>query len=127
MRYDRAGQADSAVSGYLGYGHALTPVWKLVGNISTSFLVPTLYQQYNPVYGNRDLKAEKTRAAEVGVQYASAETRVRLTAFSWFTRDLIDFDSALHYVNVGKARNRGLEMVLHTVLAGMDVNTSLTV
>lgn len=127
VRYDRAGQADSAVSGYLGYGHALTPVWKLVGNISTSFLVPTLYQQYNPMYGNRDLKAEKTRAAEVGVQYASAETRVRLTAFSWFTRDLIDFDSALHYVNVGKARNRGLEMVLHTVLAGMDVNTSLTV
>ena len=126
VRYDQVDDAGSEWAGYLGYAWRLAQDWKLTTSVSSSFLAPSLYQLYNPMYGNTQLKAETSRAGDVGIEYAAGVTRVRLTAFAWYTRDLIDFDSDLRYMNIGKARNRGLELTGRTVLAGLDVDGAVT-
>ena len=126
VRYDQVDDAGSEWAGYLGYAWRLAQDWKLTTSVSSSFLAPSLYQLYNPMYGNTQLKAETSRAGDVGIEYAAGVTRVRLTAFAWYTRDLIDFGSDLRYMNIGKARNRGLELTGRTVLAGLDVDGAVT-
>ncbi len=132
VRYDDVKDAGSEFTGYLGYGYDLTPEWKLLASTSSSFLAPTLWQQRDPTYGNVQLKAEKSRANEVGIQYASGPTLVRLSAFQWHTRDLINWDTAMNggmggYNNIAKAKNKGLELTAQTRLADVDVRANVTI
>lgn len=122
VRYDQVDDAGSEWAGYLWYAWQMAQDWKLTTSVSSSFLALSLYQLYNPMYGNTQLKAETSRAGDVGIEYAAGVTRVRLTAFAWYTRDLIDFDSDMCNMNIGKARSRGLELTGRAVLAGLDVD-----
>lgn len=131
VRYDHVDDAGSDTTGYLGYSYDLTPEWKLLASVSTSFLAPTLYQQYDSYYGNKNLKSERSTNYEAGVQYAKGKDLVRLTYFEWHARDLIDaeydpvtYDGAFY--NVGKAKNKGVELNLGTSLLDFDIKANLT-
>lgn len=123
-RNDHVGGSGSDTTGYLGYGYALTPTWKLIASTSTAFLAPTLYQLYDNTYGNSDLKAERSRSKEAGIQYASGPTLVRAVIFETHTRDLIGYTTT--YINIGKASNRGMEMNAVSHIMGVDARASLT-
>ena len=68
VRYDHVNDAGSDTTGYLGYGYDLTPEWKLLASVSTSFLAPNLYQQYDPYSGNEHLESEHSTNYEAGIQ-----------------------------------------------------------
>lgn len=139
VRYDHVDDAGSDVTGYLGYSYDVTNHWKLLANVSTAFLAPTLYQQYvKPTAqnwnttGNKNLDSEKSTHYEAGIQYASGPHLARLTVFEWHTRDLIttEFNSSTYgydYVNVGKAKNTGAELTAQTHFLGLDVKAQWTV
>lgn len=124
VRYDDVGDSGSDTTGYLGYGYALTPAWKVIASTSTAFLAPTLSQLYGLWGANPDLKAERALSHEVGVQYAAGQTLIRATLFDTRTRDQIIYGTT--YINAAKARNHGLELSANSRLAGVDVRASLT-
>ena len=131
VRYDHVENSGADVTGYLGYGYDLTTDWKLIASVSTSFLAPTLYQQYAPWgYGNSDLKAERSRTAEAGIQYSKGKTLVRATVFEWRSKDLINTafqNGSYRYYNVEKAKNLGFELNAQTNLVGLDWHANLTI
>lgn len=126
IRYDHVDDSGADTTGYLGYGYDLTSQWKLLASVSTSFLAPTLYQQYAPYYGNKSLKSERSTNYEAGIQYAQGKDLVRLTAFEWHTRDLIGSDSNYMYINTGRAKNTGAELTAQTEIFGVDISSNLT-
>ncbi|MEO7600038.1 MAG: TonB-dependent receptor, partial [Opitutus sp.] len=112
----------------------LTAAWlvanrslKLRASGSTAFRSPSfldLYGQSAFYVGNPDLRPEKARGWDAGVDYYLPEKRGTLSA-TWFEtnyRDLITFDfSAVPgtVVNVERARTRGLELTAQTSLANV--------
>lgn len=127
VRYDHVDDAGSDTTGYLGYGYDLTPEWKLLASVSTSFLAPNLYQQYDPWYGNENLESEHSTNYEAGIQYAKGKDLIRLSVFEWHTRNLIDFNSSSwKYYNAGRAKNTGAELTAQTEVFGLDVGSTMT-
>ncbi len=136
VRHDQVDGSGSKTTGFLGYGYALTPAFKLVASASTAFNAPTLAQVYDPDNGNANLKPETSRSVEAGAQYAVAGTLVRATVFKTRTKDQfgIDPDNCFSgaYLfgcptfNIAQASNRGLELSASGQLAGVDLKTSLT-
>ncbi|RJX32157.1 MAG: TonB-dependent receptor [Oxalobacter sp.] len=126
VRRDHVGGAGSDTTGYLGYGYALTSSWKAIANVSTAFLAPTLYQLYDPLYGNSDLTAERSRSKEVGLQYTAGSTLIRTVFFESKTRDMIGYDSSWNTVNIDESSNRGMETSASGRIMGIDARASLT-
>ena len=87
----------------------------------TAFKAPSLYQllaprtSWGPV-GNPGLEAERAAGADAGIEQEAFGGRLILSAGAFRTdfRNLIVFDSAAGYVNIGLARTRGLEFGLET-------------
>lgn len=130
IRYDHVENSGADITGYLGYAYDLTSNWKLIASASTSFLAPTLYQQYETYMGSTDLKAERSRNIEGGIQYSNGKTLVRATVFEWRSQDLIDYlqsGSDWKYFNVDRAKNLGFEVNAQTSLAGLDWRANMTI
>ncbi|MGA2531875.1 MAG: TonB-dependent receptor [Candidatus Aminicenantales bacterium] len=119
-------------------GTALTgriaPAWvisatgtKLKGTLGTGFKSPSLYQLFAPPtawgpVGNMDLRPERVTGWDAGVEQDVVRDRIRIgvTYFSNSFRDLIDFDYASGYVNIGRARTFGTEISLESRPLGPD-------
>ena len=104
--------------------YRLAPAWivgrtgtKLKATFGTGFKAPSLYQLHAPPtawgpIGNRALEPEESAGWDAGVEQDLAGGRLRFGA-TWFRnhfRNLITFDMARGYVNVGRARTEGLEL-----------------
>ncbi len=44
---------------------------KLLTSYSTAYITPSLFQLYDPVYGNKELKPEENRTIEAGVEFSN--------------------------------------------------------
>jgi len=113
-------------------GTALTgriaPAWvisatgtKLKATLGTGFKSPSLYQLFAPPtawgqVGNMSLRPERVTGWDAGVEQDIVRDRLRfgLTYFTNFFRDLIDFDYAAGYINIGRAKTFGTELSLET-------------
>lgn len=126
LRNDNVGGSGSDTTYYLGYGYALNPAWKLIASTSTAFHAPTLSQLYDPIYGNLNLKAERARSHEAGMQYAVGPTLVRATVFESKTHDQFGYDALFNLVNINRASNRGLELSASSRIYDLDARASLT-
>ena len=127
LRHDDVGGSGSDNTGYLGYGYALTDSVKLIANASTAFNAPTPVQLYDPLYGNTNLKAERSKSYELGVQYAAGATLLRATLFDTRTRDQFGYDPVtFQTINIARAKNQGLELSASTTLVDIDWRASLT-
>ncbi len=126
VRYDHIEDAGAKTTGYLGYSYDLTPNWKALASVSTAFLAPTLYQVYDPNYGNQGLKAESSTSYEAGMQYASGKDLVRLTVFESHVRDQIASVGS-HYTNIGRVKNTGVELTAQSDVYGwFDLKANMT-
>jgi vitamin B12 transporter len=92
---------------------------RLKASFGTGFKSPSLYQLHAPAtswgpIGNPGLRPERAAGWDAGLEQRFAAGRVvlGLTAFGNDFRDLVDFDTATGYVNIGRARTRGLEASL---------------
>jgi vitamin B12 transporter len=109
------------------YGYQLTDRLRASASASTGFRAPSFNDLFYPFgIGNPDLRPEHVRSAELGLQYVLGEQEFRATWFQNRYRDLIGFDSAFHSINVGNARNRGLELAYTGRWWGYGVRAGLT-
>jgi vitamin B12 transporter len=110
-RRDRYSDFGSANTWLAAYGYQLTQAWRASASASTGFRAPSFNDLFFPFgIGNPDLRPERVRSAELALQYAVRDQELRATLFRNRFHDLIGSDSAFHSVNVGRARNRGLEL-----------------
>lgn len=120
LRADRHSRSGPAVT------FRVAPAWlvrstgtKIRAALGTGFKSPSLYQLFAPgtswgPIGNAALRPERTTGWEAGLEQSLAGGRFVIEAayFHNAFRDLVDFDFGLGYVNVGRARTRGLELSL---------------
>jgi vitamin B12 transporter len=90
---------------------------KFKATIGTGFKSPSLYQFYAPgtfwgPIGNVNLKPEESTGWDTGVEqfFLDGAALAGITYFQSDFRNLIDFDFSLGYINIGRARTRGLEI-----------------
>ncbi|MGE5337175.1 MAG: TonB-dependent receptor domain-containing protein [Gemmatimonadota bacterium] len=126
VRRDDYSDFGAANTGYAGYGYALSDALKLIASASTAFNAPTFNDLFYPYGGNPNLKPERTRSVEAGIQYRRGSTAARLQLFQTRYRDLIGFDSAFNRVNIGRATTRGAEFSLDATHDGWRAQLAVT-
>ncbi|MCO5142509.1 MAG: TonB-dependent receptor [Oligoflexia bacterium] len=89
--------------------------------------IPTLYQLYSH-YGNQRLRSEKFIGHELGLHLAVPYGKIKISAFSNKTTNLIDYDFLLSkYQNIGRSGAIGIELAAAFKLSSLISNeTSLT-
>ncbi len=90
---------------------------KIKGTFGTGFKAPSLYQLFAPPLwggpiGNKDLKPEKTRGWDVGIEQELLKKRVALGATYFWNdfKNLIQYEYGQGYVNIAKAKTEGVEL-----------------
>jgi len=99
------------------YSFADIPL-KLISSYSTAYITPSLYQLYDPTYGNLDLTPEKNSTAEVGFELTVIDKKINLNSVAFYRQETnsIGFTSA--YMNVkGKNNARGVETTISYALS----------
>lgn len=87
-------------------------------SISRGFKAPSLYQSFDPNYGNLDLLAESSQTVELGYLLGVQGYKLNVAVFQNEFENLIDFDSK--YVNrEGLTSTRGLDM---TATLGLGIH-----
>jgi vitamin B12 transporter len=100
---------------------------RLRASYGESFRAPSLGDLYFPGFGNPDLRPERGRSWELGVEGGSGALTARLVAFDNELENLIQFDllRGLPY-NIGRARSRGLEAGLELRRGGWHARAGAT-
>jgi vitamin B12 transporter len=126
-RHDRYSDFGDATTGLAAYGLKFAPGWKAIVQASNAFKAPTFDELFYPYFGNPDLRAERARTFEVGIQFTGGATLARLSAFTTHTSNLIVFDPNLQLANnIARARVRGTELTGRTVIDGWQLTANLT-
>ncbi|TNF62075.1 MAG: TonB-dependent receptor [Burkholderiales bacterium] len=126
LRHDEVGELSES-TGYLGYGLPLGQHWRLIASVSTAFHAPPLGYLYAPSFGNPDLQPEQARSHEVGLQYQRDAHWLRATWFDTRIRNQLDYDpSVFQFRNIGRTRNRGLEVSYRGRIGETGLRASLT-
>jgi vitamin B12 transporter len=124
--YSDFGHADTY---YLGYGFDLTEAWRLTASAGTAFRAPNFADLFGvPGFSlpNPDLRPERSRTYELGVQWARAGQRVRVVAFNTEFKDEIVF-MANQSQNLEKGTVNGVESSYSGRFAGTDLTAAVTV
>jgi len=91
---------------------------KFRATVGTGFKAPTLFELFDPTFGDPTLKPEESTGWDAGVDQSLIDGKVT-TSVTYFRNDftnLIDFDGSLgpagRYVNTGRAKTDGVEVGL---------------
>lgn len=119
LRRDDSSDYGAETTGRLGASFALTPAWRLRALAGNSFRAPSFNDLLYPGYGVADIKPERGRSVEFGVEWAADGDRAGLTVFHNKVKNLIGYqpdrsfcpeDPAYDYGcagNVSRARLQG--------------------
>ncbi|MBL8671389.1 MAG: TonB-dependent receptor [Alphaproteobacteria bacterium] len=98
---------------YQGSAAYLLRDWgtKLKGSVGTGFVTPTPFESFDATFGNRNLKPEESVGWDAGVEQELVDGKLGLdvTYFQSRVKNLIVFDFATGFRNVGKSSSRGIE------------------
>lgn len=117
-RLDHLSRAGTALTYRLAPAYFLAATQtKFKATLGTGFKSPSLYQLYAPgtfwgPIGNERLKPEESRGWDLGIEqyFLNGTVVAGITYFRNDFRNLIDFDFSQGYINIGRARTRGLEI-----------------
>lgn len=117
-RLDRHSRAGTALTYRLAPAYFIEATQtRLKATLGTGFKSPSLYQLYAPgtfwgPIGNAALKPEESRGWDAGVEQLlfGGLLTAGATYFQDDFRNLIDFDFSRGYINIGRARTRGVEI-----------------
>jgi len=105
---------------------------KFRASYGTGFRAPSLYQLFDPTYGNPGLKPEKSRGWDAGIDQSLFQDRLTLNV-TYFRNDLTElivYDfTASRYKNVETAKTSGWETALSwrpLAWLGFDANYTYT-
>ncbi len=109
---------------FAGYGFDLTKHLRFTAASASAFRAPTFNELFFPFgFGNPNLRPERSRSLELGVQYAAGEHLLRVAGFHTRIADLIN---PFPIVNLDRAVIDGVEISYRGTLAGADVKASVT-
>lgn len=126
VRADRHSRAGAAVTFRVAPAYLVAATGtKLKASFGTGFKSPSLYQLFAPEtswgpVGNPALRPERAAGWDAGFEQSFMKERFTF-GLTWFEnafRDLVDFDFAAGYINIGRARTKGLEASAKTRLGG---------
>ena len=90
--------------------YSFTDHFRIFGSIATGFKAPTLFQLYSSS-GKRDLKPERSKTYEIGLQQKHNKIGTRLVYFHREIKDGIDFDFIkFKYFNFNRQNVNGIEV-----------------
>jgi vitamin B12 transporter len=123
MRHDKNSQFDKNTTGYVGYGFAITPQWRINASHGTSFVAPSFNQLYFPGFGNPLLQPEKGRNTDLGIAYNKAGHSVKLVRFDNKIRGFIT--STTTPANIPRARIDGWTLAYEGKVGAWSWRTSV--
>jgi vitamin B12 transporter len=115
IRYDNYSSIGSVVTYRITQAYLIEKTGtKLKAVFGTGFKAPSLFDLYDPNYGNPDLKSEKSIGWEAGFeQYVfNYDILFGVTYFGNSYTDLIGYDSNYRSINIDKAKSYGIESYL---------------
>ena len=127
VREDSNSQFGDHTTGSLGYAYRLTSEVRLRVGAGSAFKAPTLNDLYFPGFSNPDLRPERSRSKEVGVNYQSGNNRFSATYFDSRIKDLIVFPITFAGMpqNVNQARITGTELSYDGLFGGLRAGAQL--
>ena len=127
LRRDKTSDFGSATSGLVGTTWRFAPSFSAIASVANSFTPPTLdflYFDCSPfgfACSNPNLRPEKSRNADLALQWAEGASLVRATAFTARYRDKIANDANFIPQNLARLKNNGLELAARTQLGGWAI------
>ncbi len=119
VRHDHNSQFGGKTTYNIGASYEILPRFTVRSSFATGFRAPTFNDLYYPAFpgspppSNPDLKPEKSRSYEVGVNWhASAATSIDLALYQTRLADAITLDANYTPVNTGHAKVTGFEAEL---------------
>ncbi|HYU70561.1 MAG TPA: TonB-dependent receptor [Burkholderiales bacterium] len=131
VREDSNSQFGDHTTGSLGYAYRLTSELRLRVGAGTAFKAPTLNDLYFPGFSNPNLRPERSRSKEAGVNYQFGNNRFNATSFDSRITDLIVFvvTDPITFAgmpqNVDQARITGTELSYDGFFGGLRVGAQL--
>jgi vitamin B12 transporter len=135
-RDDHNSQFGARQTGSLGYSYRFSPLWRVRLGAGTAFKAPTFNDLYFPdfppfFFSNPNLRPERSRSREIGVNYDSARQHASLTVFRNQITDLITVVTDANFVsttqNVNAVRIDGAELAWRAELQDWRLRASATV
>ncbi|WP_054312296.1 TonB-dependent receptor [Mesorhizobium sp. 1M-11] len=114
IRYDHNGQFGGATTYNVGASYEILPDLTLRSSYATGFRAPSFNELYYPNYSNPNLKPEKSKSYEVGLNWqAGADTNLDVAFYqTWLTDAIASNPPTYLPFNVAKARITGFEAAL---------------
>lgn len=110
IRYDKYQDQDRQYSPQVGLSYLVSDMVKFRTSYSRSFRAPTLPELLNPMWGNPDLKAEKGRSFEIGLDLYTRPATISLVYFDSKYENLIGYSPVTWvYANLDQADISGVE------------------
>lgn len=100
---------------------------KLRASAGTGAKAPSLYQLFDPTYGNANLTAQESRGFDLGADVYLPWGEINATLFQNDVENKIAFDFTRGYYNEGETQERGLELgVSADLTANWQISASHT-
>jgi len=108
---------------------------KFRASVGTGFRVPSLFELFDPTYGNTTLTPEESKSWDAGIEqgFANGKFKVGATYFSLDTDNLIAYDGSINvpfgaYINIpGVTHREGVELTATAlVTSGLTVTAGYT-
>lgn len=135
-RHDENSQFGGRDTGSLGYSYRISAPLRIRAGAGTAFKAPTFNDLYFPdlapfFFSNPNLRPERSRSREVGVDYRSGERNLGITVFQNDITDLITvFTDPATFVsttqNLSRVRTEGVEIAWRGALWGWQTRAQLT-
>ncbi|MFO7447023.1 MAG: TonB-dependent receptor [Ignavibacteriaceae bacterium] len=102
---------------------------KLKAVYGTAFKAPSLFNLYDPAYGNPDLENERNKGWEVGVEQYLFDYRMQagVNYFSYKFSNMFGYDENFRTININSAEINGAELFLTSHISNsFTVNANYT-
>lgn len=102
---------------------------KFRATYGTGFKAPSLFNLFDPAYGNADLKPEKSKGWDIGIEQFSKnrDLSFEISYFSNDFNDLFSYDNVTYKpVNLAKAETEGIEFGLKYKMEAAAFNLTYT-
>jgi len=131
LRRDDNSQFGSPTTGSIAYGFQVAKGARLRAVYGEGFHAPSFNDLYFPGFGNPELKPERSKSGEAGLQLDGASQRFSATAFNNRIDDLIVFffDPVTQFfgpANLAKARIRGVDLAWEARIADVRLRAKGT-
>ncbi len=85
---------------------------KIKMSYGTGFKAPSLYYLFDPLYGNPELKPEKSRGFDIGIEQflLNGKIAIGINYFNLRISDMFGYDANFKTINVAKAISKGIEI-----------------